>query len=237
MGKGDGRPLQSVLSRKGKVVLAERRGIPGHTFDPLAAKGSLEHERGATEVMLRLALGAGTERELEWWHQMAPGLPKHRDRKGDRFQVKTRFAGKDYTLWLRPDRIISIIDLNKPEEKARRAFFLEKDRGTMPLERADLLQSSILRKLFGYSRFYIDRKHKDCFGFRGFRVLFVTESKQRADNMRALYRKYAAQKKYNPDIAAQALFWFCDMATIKAYDNIFDVPWQLADGTIVRLSD
>ena len=55
--------------------------------------------------------------------------------------------------------------------------------------------------------------------------------------MRALYRKYASQKKYNQDIAKQSLFWFCDMMTIKAHDNIFDVPWLLSDGTIVRLSD
>lgn len=237
MGKGDGRPVLSVLSRKGLVVLAERRGFPGQTFDPAAGKGSLEHERGASEVMLRLELGAGPERELAWWHEMAPAFPEHRDRKGDRFRVRLRFAGQDHALWLRPDRYVTMIDRTKPEEKSRKAFLLEKDRGTMPLERPSLAQSSILRKLLGYSRFYIDRTYAECFGFRGFRVLFVTESKQRCENMRALYRKYEAQKKYNQDLAAQRMFWFCDMATIKAYDNIFDVPWLLADGTTVRLSD
>src|SRR5215217_5713938 len=50
MGRGDGRPVQSVLSRKGKVTVAERRGFPGHAFDPLAAQGSLEHERAATDI-------------------------------------------------------------------------------------------------------------------------------------------------------------------------------------------
>jgi hypothetical protein len=234
-GDGAGRPVQSVLSRKGKVVLAERRGVPGHTFDALAAKGSLEHERGTTEVMLRLELGAG-ERKLEWWHEMAPSFPAHRDRKGDRVRVKVLWKARSYTLWLRPDRIVSVIDPKKTQEKARRAFFLEKDRGTMPLERTDLLQSSILRKLVGYSKFYSDRKYEDCFAFRGIRWLFVTETKQRADNMRALYRKYNTPQ-YRGLLGPQRLFWFCDMATIKAHDNLFDVPWLLADGTIVRLSD
>ena len=53
MSTGDGRPVQGVLARKAKILLAKRRGVPGQSYDPLAAKGSLEHERGATEVMVR----------------------------------------------------------------------------------------------------------------------------------------------------------------------------------------
>jgi hypothetical protein len=146
------------------------------------------------------------------------------------------WKAKAYTLWLRADRIFTITDHQKPAEKASRAYFFEKDRGTMPLERPDLVQSSILRKLIGYSAIYKERKYEECFSFRGFRVLFVCESKLRADNMRALYRKYKT-RQYHGLLCEQRMFWFCDMATIKAHDDLFEVPWQLADGTIVRLRD
>jgi hypothetical protein len=38
-------------------------------------------------------------------------------------------------------------------------------------------------------------------------------------------------------LCPQRMFWFCDMETIKAHANLFELPWQPADGTIVRLSD
>jgi hypothetical protein len=62
------------------------------------------------------------------------------------------------------------------------------------------------------------------------------KSKQRCENMRSLYCKYNTPQHCGL-LCPQRMFWFCDMETIKAHANLFEVPWQLADGTIVRLSD
>src|SRR5207253_2621107 len=49
-----------------------------------------------------------------------------------------------------PDKIFAIRNLELPEGQNRKFFFLEADRGTMPVVRADLDKSSLLRKLVLY---------------------------------------------------------------------------------------
>jgi hypothetical protein len=63
-----------------------------------------------------------------------------------------------------------------------RAYLVECDRGTMPVDRGDLKQTSLKRKLLTYAAARRQGEHERRFAWKAFRVLIVTSSRQRADN-------------------------------------------------------
>lgn len=67
-----------------------------------------------------------------------------------RWQVEVRHGGKPYRLGVEPDRIFGLQFDRTPEGRRRSFFFLEADRGTMPVERKGLAETSFLRKLLAY---------------------------------------------------------------------------------------
>ena len=101
----------------------------------------------------------------------------------------------------------------------RKAFFLvEIDRGTMPVERRDLKQSSILRKLLAYQTMWQMKLHQKYFGWGNFRVLFVTESMERVENM------IAAANSQN--LTRQSpLFLFASKQELYGLDDALDFRW------------
>lgn len=60
---------------------------------------------------------------------------------------------------------------------------LASDRGTMPIERTDLAQTSIRRKLLAYQAALKARQHVDRFAFHNLRILTVTTSTERLQSM------------------------------------------------------
>jgi hypothetical protein len=74
--------------------------------------------------------------------------------------------------------------IEQPER--RRYFFLEIDRGTMPVCRKSLRLSSIRRKLLAYAATRAGRVLRDRFGISGFQVLFIAESIERMERMREM---------------------------------------------------
>ena len=75
-----------------------------------------------------------------------------------------------------PDAILGLRYLGRPEGQYTAYFFLEADRGSMPVVRRNRKASSIARKLLIYYTTYRNRIHTKQYGFKHFRVLTVTES-------------------------------------------------------------
>jgi hypothetical protein len=82
-----------------------------------------------------------------------------------------------------PDAAFAI-ERQDNSSKFRRFFFLEADRGTMPLCRKSLRLSSIRRKALAYSQSRRSRVLRDRFGIPGFQTLFVTRSRERLERMK-----------------------------------------------------
>lgn len=82
-----------------------------------------------------------------------------------------------------PDAIFGIHFTNKPDGRNKSYFFLEADRGTMPLTRKDFKQTSFLRKLESYRDTYLNALHTKFLGINNFRVLTVTTGQDRASNL------------------------------------------------------
>jgi len=100
-----------------------------------------------------------------------------------------------------------------PKVKRRAFFLVEIDRSTMPVARRDLRQSSILRKLLAYQAMWKSKRHSQHFGWRNFRVLFVTTNPERVENMISCANDHALTK-------GSALFLFVDKEALYEGDEL-----------------
>ena len=117
------------------------------------------------------------------------------------------------SLGIIPDRVFAI----ESRDESTAFFFLEADRGTMPIVRKNLSQSSFWRKLLAYEATWATGLHRSQFGFRRFRVLTVTTSAARVESLVAA----CAQLR-----RGHGRFLFCDQATFKNHGNMLTMPWK-----------
>lgn len=114
-----------------------------------------------------------------------------------------------------PDRVFALEFPDAAGNGHRAYFFLEADRGTMPVTRKNLSQTSFHRKLLAYAATWEQDLHRKLFGFHRFRVLTVTTSAERAKSLVAACSLLER---------GHGLFLFADQ-TILAED-ILSAAWQ-----------
>ncbi len=83
------------------------------------------------------------------------------------------------SLGITPDAIFGLHYLDQPDGKNKAFFFLEADRGTMPVFRKSLKTTSFYRKLAIYHATHAQGVHTKQFGIKTFRVLTVTTGAKR----------------------------------------------------------
>ena len=132
------------------------------------------------------------------------GLSAERKKSARPWSLKTTYRGTQLSTVC--DLVFAIGDVTR---RKRYNFLVEVDRGHMPVERASLQRTSILRKLVGYAKAWEDGLHKDGFGWQNFRVLILTTSEQRVQSCIA-----AARKRFG-DAAAGRIFLFGTMEAAK----------------------
>lgn len=86
-------------------------------------------------------------------------------------------------LGIIPDRAFALEYVNQNGLSERAIYFLEADRGTMPVVRTNLSQTSFYRKLLAYEATWTQSIHQTHFGFNRFRVLTVTSSTARGKSL------------------------------------------------------
>lgn len=91
-----------------------------------------------------------------------------------------------FSVKLKPDGIFSVQGVSK---RYPVNFCLEIDRGTMPLKSLNFRRSSILKKYLSYADTHNRGLAKEVLGLKNLRILMITTTKARADNMRALWAK------------------------------------------------
>jgi DNA-binding Lrp family transcriptional regulator len=103
--------------------------------------------------------------------------------------------------------------------REQRWYFLEADRGTMPVTRRSLQRSSIRRKFECYAATWAQKIHQE-FGIRRFRVLTVTTKPERVENMIRTCR--------NNVKAGQGLFLFTTLESLKEQADFWAPFWKTA---------
>ena len=112
-----------------------------------------------------------------------------------------------------PDAIFGLHYLDRPEGANKVYFFLEVDRGTMPVVRRSLSETSFYRKLLAYHATATGGMHTKTIGLKTFRVLTVTKSPER----KRLVSLVAATRKL-PNL--QGLFLFTDEKSFLGGDTL-----------------
>jgi hypothetical protein len=94
-------------------------------------------------------------------------------------------------------------------------FFLEADRGTMPVVRSGLTQTSFYRKLLAYEATWTQKIHQRHLGIHRFRVLTVTTIAARVKSLLAA----CSQLK-----RGHGLFLFADRTVLEK--DLFSAVWR-----------
>jgi len=127
-----------------------------------------------------------------------------------------------------PDKIFGLHFIDSPKQN-KTYFFLEADRGTMPVAPKTISSqssSSILKKLVLYHATRRQELHQKLFGIQNFRVLFVTTS--RIDRVQHMIEACAGLKEYARN------FLFTNTEIFKANDPL-SMQWANGEGKIIQL--
>lgn len=165
------------LGSRGGRLLERELGITvsGKENDDGVGRMFLEHAMLVSDVMvtIELACRKSGDVRLLYEDQLALQLLQWR--------VKVREQG--VTLGVVPDRVFALEYVDHGGQMQRVYFFLEADRGTMPVVRSGLTQTSFYRKLIAYEATWTQKVHQRKLGIHRFRVLTVTTNVMRVTSL------------------------------------------------------
>lgn len=185
-------PLVYALGHRGAELLEARGefrqgGIRWEAKKRNVSRVFLHHTLAVAEVMMAFEVACRGREGVRFIppEEVLAGAPEatRRLRLPFRWQVEVRHGGKPYRLGVEPDRVFGLEFHGAPENQQRAYFFLEADRGTMPILRKGLGQTSFLRKLLCYRETWRQGLHKTHLGIPNFRVLTVTTNRQRVEHL------------------------------------------------------
>ena len=188
----------------------------------------LDHALMTSEIMVGFELAARRATDVSLvskgsLQEAVSAEEVHRDVFGWRIGV----PGEAKKAGVIPDQVFAL-DLNTCDGRGpeRTFFFLETDRGTMPVTRKNGDQTSLLRKLHNYSATWERNLHREHLGIRRFRVLIVTTGTERVGNLVDACARIPKGK---------GLFLFTDIGSFHGHGDPFALPWVNALGQAERL--
>jgi len=131
----------------------------------------------------------------------------------------------------------AIVELRDSHQQT---LFIEIDRGTETIEPSKRRRqspkfwrdTSILRKLLIYSAAFRSQAHTKQLGLERFRVLTITTTPGRVEEMQACYQRHLAD---GPNRVPPGLFLFSDWETLAAAEDYLTAPYQKANGKPLSL--
>ena len=190
----------------------------------------VEHTLGIADFLVALEVAcrkAGNIRLLTKDDILTAAPEKtRRKRHPFRWQTRVHWDNQWHQIAIVPDAVFGLHYTDRPEGKNKAYFMVEVDRGTMPVTRRDVRQSSFARKLHAYADSHTRKLATELFGIGNFRVLTVTTSQDRILTMQAAFEAEVAAK------APAGLFLFAEKG--REGDAVFQ--WEAAQGEPVTLA-
>lgn len=221
-----------ALANRGAQLLITHHGPDIAAVDwarknDLAGRPFIQHTLAIADVRVALKRAIRTRPcfqilEPEELIATAPAETRARERPWT-WRTTVRHNDAAVELGVAPDYAFAI---QYPDGRFR-AFLVECDRGTMPVDRANLQQTSLKRKFLAYTAAKRAELHQRHFGWKAFRVLVITNSRERADNALATIRE-------NLHEHGRGLFLIADRGSLTATD-ILTYPWRDARGQTLAL--
>ena len=226
-------PLVYALGRHGAEVLeaeGEVRRIRWDTKKRNISRVFLHHTLAVAEVMVAFEVACRVRDGVQFIppEEVLARAPAEtrRLRLPFRWQVEIRQGGKPYRLGVEPDRVFGLRSADAPEGRQVAYFFLEADRGTMPIARKGLGQTSFRRKLLAYQDTWRQGLHKTHLGILNFRVLTVTTNRERVEHLLETCRSLPGGSR---------LFLFSAQEELGRAD-ILTHPWLNGRGEVLSLA-
>ena len=210
---GISRELVYGLGKNGAALLRTELGsmfrdVPWDEANDSVKRVFLEHALLVSDIMVSLELACRqngvrllTEQDLATANRP--------------FRWKMNLAGQKFSV--APDRVFALESPGADGQIRRSYFFLEADRGTMPVTRKTLVQTSFFRKLLAYEATWNQLIHEKHFGFPRFRVLTVTTNMVR---VKSLIDACAKLK------SGHGLFLFTDRTILNKPHDILTHVWE-----------
>lgn len=188
----DKRPVVYALGHKGASLLSTRYSIamPPKVYwtekNRRVREKHIEHTLGIADFMIGIEMLCRESDHLELIDQkvILENAPTDIRKSKYPFRWKTQIKdnGKRHEIAIVPDYVFGIRDTRAGSQ---RFYFVEIDRGTMPVTRRDITQSSFLRKILSYADTFERGLAKSRFNMKGFQVLTVTTSEERIKAIQA----------------------------------------------------
>jgi Replication-relaxation len=194
-----------------------------------AGRPFIEHQLEIVDfyVALQLAVRGRSDVRLIHSDELIAAFPEQTRTMRDplALRVSVSHNEKMHDIGLIPDLVFGLMFPNG----SRRCFMVEIDRGTMPISRSDLAQTSLEKKMRVYLTAHAARQHEQQFGWKTFRVLTVTTDKHRARSITETLRQIRL-----PESPGPGLFFFALRDELRISDPLAHA-WQDGNGCEVRL--
>ncbi|HWY31195.1 MAG TPA: replication-relaxation family protein [Candidatus Acidoferrum sp.] len=207
------RPMVYGLGTKGRKLLSHELGVAASRIERNHDVGRmyLEHAILVSDVMVSIELACQKSGDVRLLHEDELALQS----KHSEFQWRVKVPDHGVTLGVVPDRVFALEYADLSGQTQRAYFFLEADRGTMPVVRSGLTQTSFYRKLLAYEATWTQKVHQRKLGIHRFRVLTVTTNAMRVMSL------LEACSRLN---RGHGLFLFADRTVLEK--DPFSLVWQ-----------
>jgi len=201
-------PIAYALADRGARLLIERDGtefanVEWSRKNRSAGRPFIEHQLEVMDFYVALQLAAQSRDDVRLIHpdEMVATFPDQSFAEHNPFALRVRLShqGAMRETAIVPDLVFGI----RFRDGSRRCFVVEVDRGTMPVTRSDIRQTSFERKMRAYLTAHAAKQHERHFGWKTFRVLTVTTDQHRMKTMMDALRRLRIPRSYGP-----ALFFF-----------------------------
>lgn len=211
--RGGSRPIVYALSNEGGKLLKRELGVDVSWSENNGDIGQmfLEHAILVSDIMVAIELTCRKTDAVRLLYE--DELMLQSERNITQWHVRVRERG--VTLGVVPDRVFALEYAKESGQTERVYFFLEADRGTMPVVRSSLTQTSFYRKLIAYEATWTQKVHQRKLGIHRFRVLTVTTNAMRA---KSLLDACSRLKR------GHGLFLFADRTVLEK--DILSPVWQ-----------
>ncbi len=219
--QGGSRYIVYGLGSKGAAILSRDLGLvteKARWGDKNRSIGRifLEHALLVSDVMVAIELACRATGHIRLLTEQELPLPAEIRGQGQPFRW-TLDIGNGVNLGVIPDRVFALEVTDAEGHLNRRFFFLEADRGTMPIRRHNLSQTSFYRKLLAYQATWSQAVHRKRFAFHRFRVLTVTTSPERVSSLVEACSELSS---------GHGLFLFADRTILDKPGDTLSFTWQ-----------
>jgi hypothetical protein len=227
------RPMVYGLGRRGAQALRSYHLLLNQETDwternKRAGALFIDHTLAIADVMVPLELACRDQPGLELLREgdiiaLAPEATRR-----SREPLRLAVPGLDNKMGVSSVVADGLFGLRYADDTAA-YFLLEVDRGSMPVVRAQFDKTSFHRKLKVYWEAWKQNRHVDHFGIKQVRVLTVTDSEKRIENMLSVVADVTEGKGSN--------FFLFATASRLADASPVEIDWTTGRGQTVRLTD